>query len=58
MPGIIKLVRKDGTLAIMEVDSETGDNPELCRFDSDSDFSEAEAGTFLKAVVKLWNDQF
>jgi hypothetical protein len=57
LPGKIKLSRQDGCICLVEVDSEVGDNPELCRFNDDSDFTEDQVRLFFKAVVKLWNDQ-
>jgi hypothetical protein len=58
IPQEIKLIRTEDTFVIMAMDSEAGDNPELCRFDHDSDFTLKEVEPFLKAMVKLWNEQF
>lgn len=57
LPGKIKLVRHDGSLALV-VENSDDDNPLLCLFDDESDLSEEQVKDFFKAVVKLWNDQF
>lgn len=58
LPREIKLIKADDTFLIMAMDAESGDNPELCRFDHDSDFTLKEVEPFFKALVKFWNEQF
>jgi len=58
LPREIRLIKTEDTFLIMAVDDDAPDNPELCRFDHDSDFGLKDVEPFFKAMVKLWNEQF